>query len=348
MSKRGRLAKQKKAAQDFAEGTIVLSNPVREHFPAFIFGNATMCSAVVEQHTADGQHIVICGAGPTLNDTAAEYCRQGDQLWGCNSALIWLIEHGYPATHGFTVDQQPQMLEEWISAPDVEYLLASTVHPHVTQYLQSRGRRTRFFHNFVGLQGRQVQVSDGRVLEYEDWLYAGLYPSTVRVGAGLNATTRAIELARWMGAAKVTVLGADCALKVTQPQPANVVKGSPEHLAWLREGVVMHADGGHALASGATMVTMEGEIDGRSWLTKPDMMVTATYLVGMKRAMGDALQLVGDTLPNALMDKDDAFLARLPHIPGPNGKPLGYEPQATAYLERTDDVPGVEILAGAA
>jgi hypothetical protein len=337
VSLRGRLAKAK--PKPFSNGEIVLSNPVRQHFPAFIFGNATMCSAVVEKDSALGQHIVICGAGPSLVEAAPEYCAQGDQVWGCNSALTYLVDRGLRVTHGFTVDQQPQMLEEWLTAPDVEYLLASSVHPHLTQYLQSKGRRTRFFHNFVGVQGSPVHVSDGRVIEYEDWLYSGLYAATCRVGAGLNATTRGIELARWMGAAKITVLGADCALKVNRPPPEGMVKGSPDHVRWLTEDVVMHADGGHALASGATAITMEGEVDGRMWTTKPDMMITATYLVGMKKALGDTLQLVGDTLPNALMDKDDAFLARLPHIPGPGGKPLSYEVGCVPVMTPIDAIP---------
>ena len=70
----------------------------------------------------------------------------------------------------------------------------------------------------------------------------------------------------------------------------------------------MHADGGHALASGATAVTLGALIDGRHWETKPDMVITAQWLVRMKRALGDRLTLVGDTLPNALMDKDPVFL----------------------------------------
>ena len=155
-------------------------------------------------------------------------------------------------------------------------------------------------------------------------LYSGLYAQTCRVGAGLNATTRGIELARWMGATQITVLGADCALKVMSPLPDGVARFSPEHLAWLRESVVMHADGGHALRSEATATTVEGDIDGRHWLTKPDMMISAVFLAQMVRAWEGRIVLVGDTLPNALAGKTDAELDRFPSLSGMDGKPIRY------------------------
>ncbi len=301
---------------------ITLGNPTAEHFKAFIFGNATMCERVCVADSAQGQHIVICGAGPSLAEHIAEYAPQADQLWGCNSAMPWLLAHGYPATHGFCIDQTAAMLSEWVTAPDVEYLVASTVHPHLTEYLLSKGRRLTFFHNFVGLKHRPVQCEDGRLLSYEDWLYSGLYLPTCRVGEGLNSVTRAIALANFLGAATITVLGADCAIRTTRPLGKDVRAGSPEHLRWLREDTVMHADGGHALASGATSLTLVGEIDGRRWDTKPDLIISATTIVAMKRQYGDRLNVVGDTLPNALMTKDDDFLSRLPCLTTTEGKPV--------------------------
>jgi hypothetical protein len=88
----------------------------------------------------------------------------------------------------------------------------------------------------------------------------------------------------------------------------------------------MHADGGHALTSGATSTTMGGEIDGRYWETKPDMLITAVWMAQMKQALPDRIDLIGDTLPNALVDKDQAFLDRLPALTGSDGKPVRYSP----------------------
>jgi hypothetical protein len=374
---------EKAKARKFGEKTefVKLQNPVSQHFPAFILGNALRweCMAhdsliahnreaaeslepygglvamhaanfgdpeattkwrtfrgMVKDHCPDqftvtegsgaGQTLVIAGAGPSLADHAAEYCGRVDQVWGCNSAAPWLYKQGHKLTHGFTVDQTPAMINEWEDAPPVEYLLATTVHPFLTEHLMAKGHRIRWFHNFVGIQGGDLEWpdEDGNPIKMmrEDWLYAVLFPSTVRAGSGLNAVTRAIDVAMYMQFDKVYVLGADCALRVTAPCPAGATMGSADHMKWLRESVIMHADGGNALASGATPMTMTGEVDGREWTTKCDMMISAVWLTKMKRRLGDRVEYIGDTLPNALANQPDEFLDRLPTLIGADGKPI--------------------------
>lgn len=280
---------------------------------------------VVVEGSAAGQHIVICGAGPSLTDHAEEHVPTGDQVWGVNSALPYLADKGFRVTHGLTVDQTPHMCTEWFSAPDVEYLVASTVHPHLTEYLQKKGRRLRFFNNYVGLKQKPVIAKDSegvtRAMSYEHWLYSVLFQSTVMCGSGLNSVTRAIDLALFMGAEKVTVLGADCALRVRAPLGKEVIQGSAEHVAWLH-GAQLHADGGHALASEATPLTFGGLIDGRHWETKPDMAISAVWLNKMRNRLEGKLVLIGDTLPNALRGKSEEFLARMPTLVDSAGKAI--------------------------
>lgn len=330
---------------------VQLLNPVSHQFSAFIFGNATACTEVVQQDSAFRKHIVICGAGPSLADEAEQYCRDFDQLWGCNSALTWLIDNGYEPTHGFTIDQTPHMVGEWYDRPDVDYLVASTIHPHLTEHLLEAQRRLIFFHNFVGIKERAVEYHHceacemsfqlhedadrvcvdcgaglvARYMHFEDWLYTTLFPPTARVGAGLNSVSRAIDLALFMGADPITVLGADCALRVKRPPPHDAIYGSPEHKAWLHD-CVMHADGSDALRSGASMTTVGAEIDGRWWETKVDMAITASHLVMMQRYYDDRVRLIGDTLPNALMGKPDEFLKRLPNMEDSYGELVPYTP----------------------
>lgn len=369
------------------DARIQLQNPVSDHFPSFICGNAlqwqmdaladieaeappavtediaaevSQCKAgfayaqsikfqagldtfgaggdryVVREGEAKGQHIVICGAGPSLVENAEQYCRSGfDQLWGCNSALPWLVEHGYRPTHGVTVDQTPQMVNEWDTLADVEYLVASTIHPFLADHLKAGKVRRRWFHNFVGIKRPQVEWTneDGKPCRapYEDWLYLTMFPGTVMAGSGLNTVTRAYDVAKFMGASKITILGADCALRITAPPP-DAVFGSPEHKRWLEECTVMHADGGHALAGEQSPLTLGAEIDagtpdrtireghGRYWETKVDLMVSAIWLVMMKRKYPELLEIVGDTLPNALMGKSDDFLRELPNFTDEHGR----------------------------
>ena len=335
---------------------IQLSNPVTEHFEAFIAGNAMRVERVVEENSHKGQHLILCGAGPSLRDEADEWCPKGDAVWGCNSALTWLHEHGHNPTHGFSVDQTPAMVNEWAEPPDVEYLIASTVHPYLVDHLKHNERTMRFFNNYVGIRKPPVSYcvcghdkvehvyADHsadlvctccdceeyamRIMGYEDWLYAALsgsnpkFKATIRAGSGLNAVTRAVDVAQYMGFSKITVLGADCALRVKRPFEG--AHGSAEHHAWLENETEMHADGGNALSSGATPVTYGGEIDGRWWETKPDMLITAVWLVRMLKSLGPGFRLVGDTLPNALRDKEDAFLDDLAAMLDSEGKPIQY------------------------
>lgn len=330
---------------------MTLQNPVRDHFASFIFGNATECKAVVQQNSHAGQHLVIAGAGPSLQDTAPKWCPRADQVWGCNSAATWLYEHGHKVTHGFTVDQTAHMLEEWASVPPIDYLIASSCNPFLRELLESKGRSVTFFHNYVGVEGQNVAYNycktcqamsdrtenttppcptcgstdvDGATVSYEEWLYELLYDPTITVGSGLNAVTRAIDVAVFMGFDPITMLGADCAMRTTERMPSGMMTGSPAHLQWLREHTVMHADGGHALASDASCLTLGGEIDGRYWLTKPDMAVTAVWLVWMKRQYGKRLRIMGDTLPKALLHKPDSFLARLPMLSQKDGAPIKF------------------------
>lgn len=281
----------------------------------------------VEKGSGKGQHLVLCGAGPSLADHADEYCKQGDQLWGCNSAVTWLAEQGHNPTHGFTVDQTAHMYLEWKDAPvDIEYLVATTIHPSLADFLINEGRRYRYFNNFVGIHKPPVMWPDGdgknRIMSYEEWLYAIMFPETVQCGSGLNAVTRALDLAAYMDFDKITVLGADCFIR-TKGKPRNSMQlGSREHKKWLRKNTVMHADGGHALASEATAMVLQATIDGRFWMTKPDMVISAQWLIRMAKASGGKIRLVGDTLPNFLYDKDEAFWARMPQMTGTDGQPL--------------------------
>lgn len=279
----------------------------------------------VQQGSGKGQHLILCGAGPSLTEHAEEWCKQGDQIWGCNSAVTWLHDNGHKPTHAFTVDQTPHMYLEWEKAPrDIEYLVATTIHPHLADLLINEGRRFRYFNNFVGVKKPPVQWADAsgnqQVMHYEEWLYALLFPGTVQSGSGLNTVTRALDVATYMGFDKITVLGADCSIRANGEPRKSWAVGSPPYLKWLKKNTVMHADGGHALASEATAMVMTATIDGRFWLSKPDLVISAQWLMRMARASEGKIELIGDTLPNAIAGKDEAWLSRLTNLRNADGK----------------------------
>jgi hypothetical protein len=280
---------------------------------------------VVEQGSGKGLSVVICGAGPSLTEHAKDYCNDADQVWGCNSALTYLANNGHRVTHGITVDQTAAMYTEWKDASDdVEYLVATTIHPHLTDLLVSRGRKARYFNNFVGLKKPPVKWPDvngvERVLDYEAWIYAVCFPGTLQAGSGLNTLTRALDVATYMDFDHITVLGADCSLKVKGRFRSDLKIGSPKHLKWLREKTTMHADGGSALASEATPLVLNATIDGRPWATKIDFAISAQWIHKMRLASKGKIEVIGDVLPNALVGKDEAWLRRLPQLVRSDGQ----------------------------
>jgi hypothetical protein len=146
----------------------------------------------------------------------------------------------------------------------------------------------------------------------------------VRSGSGLNTASRAIDVGLAMGFDPITVLGSDCCLRhsyVTKEEA-----GSPGYMDWLRTDVVMHVDGSDALRSGATALVMQAEIDGRVWITKPDMAITAVWLAEMAKHYPARLNFVGDTLINAIKDKPAEFFERLPALTNHKGERLRFSP----------------------
>lgn len=295
-------------------GEVQLYNPSADHFEAFIAGNATRCDRVVKQNDALDKTVMICGAGPSLRDHV-ELLHEADEVWGVNSALKWLHDNGHPVTHALTVDQTPMMIKDWIDPPNVEYLLASTVHPHLIDYLEMHDRRMTFFHSYVGLSKPPVQWDDEsgtmRQETYEAWMYMLLYDPTIMTGSGLNSVTRAVDVAIYRGFRRIVLLGADHAIRSPRI-PKDMDAGTPEYTDWLEANTEFHVDGGSAIVNGQSPLTFQGEIDGRLWTTKPDMMLSAIQIA--KWIRDGVVECIGDTLPNALKDKDAEFIDRLPKM----------------------------------
>jgi hypothetical protein len=238
---------------------------------------------VIRQDSCSGQTLAICGAGPSLKTNLPEGV---DQIWACNSALTYLLGRGVTVSAGVGIDQTPGLLREWLDAPDVPYLLASTVSPAVVQHLRSHGRDVTFFHSYVGFQG-----------EFEH--YCETWPPTLMAARGYMVVSRMISVAEWMGFARIDVYGCDCAL----------------------EGDVAHANGELVTEAYKNPLIMRAEIDGREWKSRPDMLIGAVDLVRRSRESQGKIRLIGDTLPNALMEKDEAFLDSVMKVYKP-GEPL--------------------------
>lgn len=276
---------------------IQLQNPVSEHFIRFISDNSQWGLDVVEQNSAQGRVLGVCGAGPSLADHL-DVLGLCDDVWGVNSALPWLYGRA-KVTHGFTTDQTQGMLSDWASFPPVTYLVASSVAPNLLEEILLRERDVLIFHNFVGVPGPNVRgkakdSDDDLVLSFEDFLYSTQYPPTVRAGSGLNSVTRAIDVSEFMGYEHVHVLGCDS--------------------AW-RDGE-FHADGSPSV--GGTV--LEVLIGDRLWVTKPDLVMSAIALA--QQSLVRPMTIHGDVLPNHLIGRVDEMVDALPTLIGQSGAEL--------------------------
>ena len=213
--------------------------------------------------------VALCGAGPSLKRAKI---KDADEVWACNSALPWMIGQGLPVDVGLGMDQTPELLREWSDPPDVKYYVASTCDPELVRHLHAHGRRVFFFHNAVGFADE--------IEHYHSW------PPGYIVGHGSTVVSRSIGLANWMGFHRVDLYGVDCAF----------------------DGDVVHANGDDYRAAYGNPVLLNAEIDGRVWITRPDMLMDAVDIVRIAKAAGGLIRFQDGTLPAALLDKDDAFL----------------------------------------
>ena len=314
----------------------LLTLPDKDVLYAQIRANAPYAKRMAQQHAQKGKTLAICGAGPSLADTAATM-EHTDHVWACNSAVNFMHDHGYRMTHGFAIDQGEAMLapHEWGTTYPMPYYVASSVHPRLVQHLLAHKRKLTFFHSFLGLPDPDDWTPDPRRpdVTYEMTLYTTIYPTSVQVGFGLNSVPRAICLALFLGYSRILVYGADCAC--TPDAPPMPFLNTPEYAAWIA-ALPMYADGRCAVQYGDDAVMAEAVIDGTRWHTRPDMVMSAVHMVDMCKQYPQ-IELIGRTLPNALRHQSAEFMADMPRLGGV-GDVLGFGRATPSHVEDAEYV----------
>jgi hypothetical protein len=274
--------------------------PEEKRLASFIEENAKFKLPVCTKDSHAGQSLTILGAGPSLKDYTGSLTHQ---VWACNSALPYIAERDIRVTHGFTIDSGIEMLDEWGKTYDVEYLVASSANPGLTAHLLEEKRRVRIFHNPPGTK------------DTESELYSTLYPTSLRAGHGLNSVPRAVCLAMGMGFRKVMVYGADCGVSDCEAMPD---MNSSQYGEWM-DRLVVYADGrtagqmfGHESPM-AECTDFEGE-NGRRWITRPDMIISAMHLLELQEAFPGRIELMGDTLPAVLARQSKEWMEGMPTL----------------------------------
>lgn len=340
-----------------------LTMPNQDHLAEHILENRQYCSGIEQMahpNSRKGMTVNICGAGPSLADSHEDLLKlPAHQTWGCNSAVPYLKDHKIPVDHGFCVDQGTEMLgpEEWGRTwPDLTYFLSSSVHPDLTRHLLASKRKIRWFHNYLGIQDPEGWVPTKPWIKptpdsgYEMYLYCTEWPSGAMTGYGLNSVPRAVGLATWMGFSTIRVYGADCSAKprvaTVEAQMPSQANGTYTH--WLDTCQLYASGRTPRQAYGDNAVMVEAVICDdmtcdcrtshpqgatvRFWHTRADMVISALHLVDIER-MVPQVQLIGDTLPNAIKHKPKSFFDALPKLTG-KGSISGFGLMAPLTPER--------------
>ena len=277
---------------------IELKSPVADKLRGYVDENLKTRPLIVSAaDTYKGKTLALCGAGPSLRDADFNGC---DYTFACNSALTYLWDKGVDVTAGVGIDQTPGLMEEWMDPPPVPYYVASSCDPALIKHLREHDRQCIFFHNFVGLMDE-----DGNSDEMA--YYSATWPTMFMVAQGFTVVGRFLGVAQWMGFERIDIYGADHAFLSTAE------RGSPAGKL-----DIAHANGDTAGVAYGRPILYEGEIDGRVWRTRPDMLLAAVFLAKRARDSGGTIRLMGDTLPNALLDKDDKYLDQICRALGPD------------------------------
>lgn len=315
----------------------MLTMPNQDRLFRHIKHNAKHAKRMVPpQPIGRGKTLAICGGGASLSHYLDDPWL-ADQVWACNATLPYLVDQGARVTHAIGVDQGEGMLEDWDRLFDVQYLIASSVHPKLVKHLRKGKRRIRWFHNFLGLEdppkwkapphcrwcGRMKKDNhpehDYAPLTYEMWLYQTLYKPSVQPQYGLNVAARALCLALWLDFDEVRLYGSDCALTpLYDPLPPMPMAGTQEYPGWM-EQLQVYADGRTArqVYGDQGAIVQSPLMDGKHWYTRADMLITAQHIGDIIRwARPGQVTLMGDTLPGALLAQSEDFFEGTRKLPG--------------------------------
>src|SRR5262245_21786696 len=135
---------------------------------------------------------VVC-YGPSLKETWEE-AGKFDKIMTCSGAHDFLIARGIVPT--WHVDLDPREHKHQMINPhqDVEYLMASCMHPQVWDRLE--GYKLRLWHIYANETNKQLPT----VYPQGEWVFTG----------GNNVGLRCLVLARVLGYRNIHLFGMDC------------------------------------------------------------------------------------------------------------------------------------------
>jgi hypothetical protein len=241
---------------------------------------------------ADLKGVVVCGTAPSL--VKASSLREikrlqslGYKVFAVKQAIRILPEYGIIPDFSVAMDPGEKQIKKTPLDPRVTYLVATSCHPRMFDYLLKGGANVVLFHSACG-------AAFENLCEME--IYEKYFPENCRyesvASGGFTVVNRAVAVASWMGAKRICIAGAPFGWRDDEDYYAPTVTEPAGN------------------ASGPTLDD-QGRVDGKRWFSKADLLPSAMSLARKAKASPGKFDFIGDSLAASLAAKSDAFLERV-------------------------------------
>lgn len=233
---------------------------------------------------------VVCGTGPTLTGAIREIralARKGYAIFAVKQSIRILTDLGIKVDYSVAMDPTERQIRKTPVVEGVTYCVASTCHPRMFDYLLNKNADVLLCHSASGAQDGEIGE-----LDLYDKYFEGVPGNEFVASGGYTVVNRAVSVAEYMGAKRIYIAGA----------PFGWREGAGYY-----EGSVKEPAGN---ASGPTLDD-KGQIDGKTWYSKADLMPSAVSLALKAKANPAKYYFMGDSLAAALAARSYEFIERV-------------------------------------
>jgi Uncharacterized protein conserved in bacteria len=151
------------------------------------------CGRIEAATQLRSEPIALVSFGPSLKNTW-EKIKEFKYVMSCSGSHKFLVDHGIVPTHHIDVDPREHKIK-LIGEPQkgCEYLIASTCHPRLIDYLQNAGCNVRLWHIFDN------DEEGYRILPPGEWMVTG----------GCSVGVRLLTISRFLGFTDLHIFGMD-------------------------------------------------------------------------------------------------------------------------------------------
>lgn len=268
------------------------SNPFQDKLHEHVRYSASLELGRVRKDMHKGSRgAIICGSGPSLLkfstlEEIRKKARQGWTIIACKESIRLLRERKVTVHYSVSMDPTPWQVDKTYLDPEITYCIASSCHPNLYRHVLDARCHALVFHSACGAKCPETGLD-------EIGLYRRYHGYIATVMGGYTCVNRATALASYMGfpPSMTWLAGADF--------------GWRDESTYYAKGAVGKA--GNVTAGKNFDMQDHGQVDGRNWNTRIDMLASAVDLAKRLKT-GQIGKWLGDSLGKSLAKRDMAFI----------------------------------------